>query len=149
MQDYMPQKKDINGTFDDIHVKQYDNKSRLLQYQIIDKDLGADFPMFLQGCTARMYVDTGTEGVLITGEIADGDNGIINFLLPNSATQNPGVFPCEIRITDPADGSLVSTKGFQLHVQPSIFDDNGFDVTVLPVGSYSAWRSTRSTASAT
>lgn len=127
MQDYMPQKKDINGTFDDIYVKQYDNKSRLLQYQIIDKDLGTDFPMSLQGCTARMYVDTGTDGVLITGEIADGDNGIINFLLPNSATQNPGVFPCEIRITDPADGSLVSTKSFQLHVQPSIFDDNGFE----------------------
>ena len=130
MQDYMPQKKDINGTFDDVYVKQYDNKSRLLQYQIIDKDLGADFPMFLQGCTARMYVDTGTEGVLITGEIADGDNGIINFLLPNSATQNPGVFPCEIRITDPADGSIVSTKSFQLHVQPSIFDDNGFEGNV-------------------
>lgn len=123
----MPQKKDINGTFNDIYVKQYDNKSRLLQYQIIDKDLGADFPMSLTGCTARMYVDTGTDGVLITGEIADGDNGIINFLLPNSATQNPGVFPCEIRITDPADGSLVSTKSFQLYVQPSIFDDNGFE----------------------
>lgn len=127
MQDYMPQKKDINGTFDDIYVKQYDNKSRLLQYQIIDKDIGADFPMSLAGCTARMYVDTGANGVLITGEIADGDNGIINFLIPNSATQIPGVFPCEIRITDPANGSLVSTKSFQLHVQPSIFDDNGFE----------------------
>lgn len=127
MQDYIPRKKDINEQIETVTVKQFDNNSRFLHVQLLDKTLGDDFPMMIEGCSALMYVDTGKPpGVTIAGEIADGDNGIVAFIIPLAATQTAGKFPCEIRLTDASDNSVISTKTFWLHVEESIFD---FDVT--------------------
>lgn len=128
MQDYIARTIDINEPIQDICVKQFDGNSRAIHVQILDKSLGKDFPMLLGGCRARMYVDTGTApGVLVDGDVADGDNGIVIFIIPGSLTQEAGDYPCEIRLTDTADRSLISTKPFTLHVEESIFNDEGFE----------------------
>ena len=128
MQDYIARTIDINEPIQDICVKQFDGNSRAIHVQILDKSLGKDFPMLLGGCRARMYVDTGTApGVLVDGDVADGDNGIVIFIIPGSVTQEAGDYPCEIRLTDTADRSLISTKPFTLHVEESIFNDEGFE----------------------
>lgn len=130
MQDYIPRTIDINEKIQDIYVKQFDGNSRSLRVQILDKSLGTDFPMLIGGCRARMYVDTGVKpGVLIDGDIADGDNGIVIFIIPGSVTQVAGDYPCEIRVTDPVDNSVISTKPFTLHVEESVFNDDGFEGT--------------------
>lgn len=130
MQDYIPRTIDINEKIQDIYVKQFDGNSRSLRVQILDKSLGVDSPMLIGGCRARMYVDKGVKpGVLIDGDIADGDNGIVIFIIPGSVTQEAGDYPCEIRLTDTADRSLISTKPFTLHVEESIFNDDGFEGT--------------------
>lgn len=125
MQDYIPRKKDINEQIETVTVKQFDNNSRFLHVQLLDKNLGDDFPMMIEGCSALMYVDTGKPpGVTIAGEVADGDNGIVVFIIPLAATQTAGEFPCEIRLTDASDNSVISTKTFWLHVEESIFDSD-------------------------
>lgn len=130
MQDYIPRKKDINEQIETVTVKQFDNNSRFLHVQLLDKNLGDDFPMMIEGCSALMYVDTGKPpGVTIAGEVADGDNGIVVFIIPGGVTQEAGDYPCEIRLTDTADRSLISTKPFTLHVEESIFNDDGFEGT--------------------
>lgn len=130
MQDYIPRTIDINEKIQDIYVKQFDGNSRSLRVQILDKSLGTDFPMLIGGCRARMYVDIGKPpGVLIDGDIADGDNGIVIFIIPGSVTQVAGDYPCEIRVTDPVDNSVISTKPFTLHVEESVFNDDGFEGT--------------------
>ena len=130
MQDYISRVIDINQKMDDIFVKQFDAGSRSLHVQLLDKSLGTDFPMLIEGCSALMYVDTGKPpGVTIAGEIADGDNGIVVFIIPLAATQTAGDFPCEIRLTDASDDSVISTKIFTLHVEESIFDLDVTNVT--------------------
>lgn len=128
MQDYIPRNIDINDSIGEIFVKQFDHRSRFIRLRIIDKDLGPDFPMYLEGCHARMYVRTGDDpGVLINGEVVSGDEGIVTFLLPNSVTQTVGSYPCEIRLTNPEDEALISTKVFKLTVEESIFNDDAFE----------------------
>lgn len=126
MQDYISRVIDINQKMEDVTVKQFDGNSRALHVQILNQSLGKNFPMLIEGCAALMYVDTGKPpGVTIAGEVADGDNGIVVFIIPLAATQTAGKFPCEIRLTDASDNSVISTKTFWLHVEESIFD---FDV---------------------
>lgn len=128
MQDFIPIKKDINEHPDNVFIKQYDHKSRFIHLQIMDKDLGDDVPMVLNGCVARLFVQTDdVEGTLVNGEISDGEDGIASFLLPNSVSQTPGKYACEIRITDPSTDALISTRAFNLEVEESIFNDAAYE----------------------
>ena len=130
MQDYLSRVIDINQKMEDVTVKQFDGNSRALHVQILNQSLGKNFPMLIEGCAALMYIDTGnSHSVLIAGEIADGDNGIVVFIIPPAATQTAGDFPCEIRLTDASDDSVISTKIFTLHVEESIFDLDVTNVT--------------------
>ena len=124
MQDYIPIKKDINAIPDKVFVKQYDNNSRFISLQIMDKDLGDDTPMSLTGCSVQLFVQTNdNQGVIVMGNVADGENGILSFLLPSSVTQTPGTYKCEVRITEPINSSIISTRVFDMEVEASIFND--------------------------
>lgn len=128
MQDYIPRTIDINDAIDTVYVKQYDNLSRFLHIQIIDKDLDNE-GVNIANCHARMYVEPNFGYVsddniaYIDGEIADAENGIITFLLPNGITQNIGDYNCEIYISKASDKSTISTKPFIMKVIKSIRRD--------------------------
>lgn len=125
MFDYIPIKIDINDPIGEIVARQYDHKSRFIKIQFIDKDLGNNIPINLTGCQARMFVKTSEiNGILFDGNILDGLNGIVTFLIPNSVTQSIGIFPCEIQLSNPNDKSLISTKSFTLKIEESIYDDS-------------------------
>lgn len=125
MFDYIPIKIDINDSIGEIIARQYDHKSRFIKIQFIDKDLGNNIPINLTGCQARMFVKTSEiNGILFDGNILDGLNGIVTFLIPNSVTQSIGIFPCEIQLSNPNDKSLISTKSFTLKIEESIYNDS-------------------------
>lgn len=130
MQDYIPVKKDINGYIDDVTVKQFDNGSRFLHVTISDDDLSDGDSFNIQGCAARMLVELGESSYeYIDGDIADAEGGIVTFLLPGSVTQTAGTYKCEIRITEPESGALISTKPFTLRVEESINADGAIEAT--------------------
>lgn len=129
MQDYIPQKIDINGQIGEIVVKQFDNLSRFLNVQINDKDLPDNQPFNLTGCTARLFVQVGDTPVYLDGEIADEENGVLSFNLTSGLTQTVGKFPCEIRITNAEEQSIISTRQFTLTVLDSLFDSDALEAT--------------------
>lgn len=133
MQDFIPRKIDINQKMAAVVVKQFDNLSRLLHVQMMDRDLSEDdegAPMNLVGCEARLYVETsGEASEYIDGEIADGENGIVTFTLPNSVTQEVGTYPAEIWITNAEEEAVISSKPFLLKVEQSIRNDDAIEAT--------------------
>lgn len=136
MQDYVPRKIDINETIATVSVKQFDNLSRFLHVEILDND-AANEPIGLNivGCKVRMYVEPNSEPATtsniayVDGEIADGENGIVTFLLPNGITQEAGIYNCEIWLTNPVDESVLSTRPFKLDVERSIRNDDIIEAT--------------------
>lgn len=133
MQDFIPRKIDINQSIDTITVKQFDHLSRFLHFRIIDEDLsenGEKLPLNLSMCRARLYVEAGDEScAFIDGEIADGEDGIVTFLLPNGITQTAGDFRCEIWLSDPEEHSIISSKIFNLRVEESLRKDSEIEAT--------------------
>lgn len=133
MQDFIPRKIDINQKIATVVVKQFDNLSRFLHVQIMDRDLTEDkegLPMNLGGSEARLYVEMPeSEPAYVDGELADGENGIVTFALPGGVTQEAGCYNCEIRITNAVDGTVISTKPFLLRVEESIQDDQAVEAT--------------------
>ena len=140
MRDYIPKKKDINGDLGTVTVKQFDNNSRLLHVTFSDSDLadgtyGDSDAFVLDDCTAALYIqpegDDDTEHVqFVAGEVADGENGVVTFLLPGGVTQVVGRYTCEIWIyggdeTQP----IISTKPFALIVEKSIKNDSAIEAT--------------------
>ena len=140
MRDYIPKKKDINGDLGTVTVKQFDNNSRLLHVTLSDNDLadgtyGDSDAFVLDDCTAALYIqpegDDDTEHVqFVAGEVADGENGVVTFLLPGGVTQVAGRYECEIWIyggdeTQP----IISTKPFALIVEKSIKNDSAIEAT--------------------
>lgn len=127
MQDYIPQKIDINGQIGEIVVKQFDNLSRFLNVQITDNDNPESTVFNLTGCVARLFVQVGNAPVYIDGEIADEENGVLSFNLTSGLTQTVGKFPCEIRITNAEEQSIISTRQFTLTVLDSLFDSDALE----------------------
>lgn len=127
MQDYIPREVDINDVIGTVVVKQYDNLSRYIHLQIMDNDLGA--PMNLVGCEVRLYVDLFDDIGYIDGEVADGENGIITFLLPNGVTQKEGRYQAEVWITNADETSIISTKPFTIAVGKSLRDERRLEAT--------------------
>ena len=140
MRDYIPKKKDINGDLGTVTVKQFDNNSRLLHVTLSDNDLadgtyGDSDAFVLEDCTAALYIqpegDDDPEHVqFVAGEVADGENGVVTFLLPGGVTQVVGRYKCEIWIyggdeTQP----IISTKPFALIVEKSIRNDSAIEAT--------------------
>lgn len=140
MRDYIPKKKDINGDLGTVTVKQFDNNSRLLHVTFSDSDLadgtyGDSDAFVLEDCTAALYIqpegDDDPEHVqFVAGEVADGENGVVTFLLPGGVTQVVGRYQCEIWIyggdeTQP----IISTKPFLLIVEKSIKNDSAIEAT--------------------
>ena len=130
MQDFIPIQKDINGKIGNITVKQWDNLSRFLHIQLFDDDLptGKGSPFELVGCSAQLYVNV-PEASAIEGEILDAENGILAFNLPGGVTAIEGTWDAEIRIVNPDDGSVISTKPFKLTVEKSVRDDEAIEAT--------------------
>lgn len=133
MQDYIPRKIDINGKIPTVFAKQYDNMSRFLHIQILDTDLDEndpETPMNLAGCEVRLYVER-PEGPpeFVDGEVANAENGVLTFMLPNSVTDQEGNYNCEIRISSPAERATLSTKGFLLKVEKSIYSEEALQAT--------------------
>lgn len=127
MQDYIPKVIDINGEIGTVVVKQYDNLSRYIHLQIMDNDLST--PMNLVGCEVRLYADLIEDIGYIDGEVADGENGVITFLLPNSLTQKAGEFQAEVWITNADELSSISTKPFTITVEKSLRDGQRLEAT--------------------
>ena len=127
MQDYIPRETDINGEIGTVVVKQYDNLSRYIHLQIMDDDLSA--PMNLVGCEVRLYADLIEDIGYIDGEVADGENGVITFLLPNGLTQKAGEFQAEVWITNANETSVISTKPFTIAVGKSLRDERRLEAT--------------------
>ena len=127
MQDYIPQKIDINGQIGEIVVKQFDNLSRFLNVQITDNDNPESTVFNLTGCVARLYMQAGDTPIYIDGEIADEENGVLSFNLTSGLTQTIGKFPCEIRITNAEEQSIISTRQFTLTVLDSLFDSDALE----------------------
>ena len=133
MQDWIPRKIDINQKMTTVVVKQFDNLSRFLHVQMMDRDLGngdEEIPMNLAGCDARLYVELPDgQPAYVQGETADGENGIVTFTLPGGVTWEAGCCNCEIRLTEVASGAVISTQPFVLRVEPSIQDDEALMAT--------------------
>ena len=114
-------------------VRQYDNLSRYLHVQIVDKDLpdgDENAPFDMTGCEARMYVEMpDAKPLYFDGEIADGEGGVVTFLIPNAVTQNIGEYNCVIRVSNAEKASVISTKPFLLRVEESIFDEDALTAT--------------------
>lgn len=127
MQDYISKVIDINGEIGTVAVKQFDNLSRYIHLQILDEDL--QMPMNLVGCEVRLYADLLDDIGFIDGEVADGENGIITFLLPNSLTQNTGSYQAEIWITNADELSTITTKPFTITVEKSLRDGRRLEAT--------------------
>lgn len=136
MQDYIERSMDINAKMDNIVVKQFDNDSRYLHVTITDYDLpdGNDKKFNLTGCTAALYIQPNfgypsSENVAyVAGEIADGEDGIVSFLLPGSVTQNIGDYKCEIWLTN-GGGAILSSKPFIMKVEESIRSTNAIEAS--------------------
>ena len=132
MQDYIARKIDINGNIETVTVKQFDCNSRFLHVTISDIDLPEEYMKIfeMEGCAARLLVAVGHDKyAYVDGEIADAEGGIVTFLLPGSVTQRPGTYLCEIRITEPESGALISTKPFTMRVEGSINADGAIEAT--------------------
>lgn len=139
MQDYIPIQKDINEKLPTVTVKQFDNLSRFIHVQIFDNDLPNlpdDEKYFnLENCTARLYIqpkgdDSGEDVAYIDGEVADGEIGIVTFLLPSSVTETAGNYEGEIWIYG-AESShpIISTKSFDFVVEKSIRNNTAIEGT--------------------
>ena len=86
--------------------------------------------MNLAGCDARLYVELPDgQPAYVQGETADGENGIVTFMLPGGVTWEAGCCNCEIRLTEVASGAVISTQPFVLRVEPSIQDDEALMAT--------------------
>lgn len=136
MQDYIPIQKDINERLPTVTVKQYDNLSRFIHIQIFDKDLPDDEKYFnLENCTARLYIqpkgdDSGEDVAYIDGEVADGEIGIVTFLLPSSITEIAGNYEGEIWIYgNDSSHPIISTKTFDFVVEKSIRNNSAIEGT--------------------
>ena len=132
MQDYISIKTDINGNIPGVTVKQFDCNSRFLHVTLTDSDLPSDDNGIFEmtGCSARLLVSLGHDKYeYVDGEIADAEGGIVSFTLPGSVTQRAGTYTCEIRITEPSGGSLISTKPFKLTVETSLDADEAIEAT--------------------
>ena len=132
MQDYISRKTDINGSIETVVVKQFDSNSRFLHVTLSDSALPEEYAKIfeMEGCAARVPVTLGHEKfAYVDGEIADAEGGIVTFLLPGSITQRVGTYLCEIRITEPTGGALISTKPFALRVEESISADGAIEAT--------------------
>lgn len=139
MQDYIPREIEIDETMDPVVVNQYDHLSRFLWVQIFDKDLdesGNHKPLDLTACVPQLYIDFGDDALAyIDGEVADGENGIVSFLIPNGATQTPGSYTAQIIIIDPTGNyPQLSTKTFAFIVEKSVRDT----VKIEATGQFSA-----------
>ena len=136
MQDYIPRQIDINEQLPTVIVKQFDNLSRFIHVQIFDNDLPDDEKYFnLENCTARLYIqpkgdDSGEDVAYIDGEVADGEIGIVTFLLPSSITEIAGNYEGEIWIYG-AESShpIISTKLFDFVVEKSIRNNSAIEGT--------------------
>ena len=142
MQDYIPRTIDINEKIKEVGVKQYDNNSRFLHVQILDKD-AADGVFDLDGCSAVLYIqpennEDPSAVAYINGEVSsDEESGnVVTFLLPGSVTQNIGKYECEIWIYQGSenDRPVISTKPFLLTVEKSIRNTNA----IMASSQYSA-----------
>lgn len=132
MQDYIPREIDINEKIATVVVKQYDNLSRYIHLQIYDSDLDENnrkTPLNLVGCEARLYMELLSEIGYIDGEIADGENGIVTFLLPNGVTQKEGNYQAEVWITNADETSVISTKPFVICVSEAVRDARKIEAT--------------------
>lgn len=134
MLDYISKVIDINSNAGEVTVKQYDHLSRFLHIQIVDKDKRNE-PFDLTGCKTRIYVEPAF-GVVsedrigyISGDVEDGENGIVVFFIPNSITQEIGNYNCEVYINDPTTGGEISTFPFVLRVVKSIRRDDIIEKT--------------------
>lgn len=142
MQDFIPRTIDINDKIKAIAVKQFDNNSRFLHVQILDRDKG-DGLFDLTGCSASLYIqpegcDDPSQVAYVQGEVSEDDSGnsIATFLLPGGVTQNAGRFECEIYINegDSSHHPVISTKPFTMTVEKSIRNDQA----VMASSQYSA-----------
>lgn len=134
MRDYIPRTLDINGNLPDVIVKQYDNKSRFLCVQIFDNDLVSDgikIPFKLIGCKARLYVEdeSGEKIAYIDGNVANGNDGIVTFLINDGITESVGEYSCEIWLSNAEEESLISTNPFKLIVNQSIRNHAAIEAT--------------------
>lgn len=136
MMDIIKYAIDINDNIENVvTVKQQDHNSRYMCLTISDRQDESDpqsesFPMNLTGCRARMYVELGDDYcTYFDGEVEDGDNGVVSFLLPNSVTQTVGDYRAEIWLTDPISGSLISTRMFTIRVLESLRKDTAIEAT--------------------
>lgn len=132
MQDYIPREIDINEKIATVVVKQYDNLSRYIHLQIYDSDLDESnhkTPLNLVGCEARLYIELLSDIGYIDGEIADGENGIITFLLPNGMTQKEGDYQAEVWISNADETSVISTKPFVIRVSEAVRDAKKIEAT--------------------
>lgn len=121
MQDYIPVAIDINDEIPTVVIKQYDHLSRFLHFQIFDRDMGNE-PLDLTGCVVRLYMSQSNNAIAyFDGVVADGENGIITFNIPNGATQMSGDYKSEIEIKDPTGNfPMISTHTFTIRVLSSI-----------------------------
>lgn len=121
MQDYIPIKIDINDEIPTVVIKQYDHLSRFLHFQIFDRDMGNE-SLDLTGCVVRLYMSQNNNAIAyFDGVVADGENGIITFNIPNGATQMAGDYKAEIEIKYPTGNfPVISTHTFIIRVLSSV-----------------------------
>lgn len=121
MQDYIPVAIDINDEIPTVVIKQYDHLSRFLHFQIFDRDMDNE-PLDLTGCVVRLYMSQSNNAIAyFDGVVADGENGIITFNIPNGATQMSGDYKSEIEIKDPTGNfPMISTHTFTIRVLSSV-----------------------------
>lgn len=130
MQDYIPRPTDINDQIKPFTVKQYDNNSRKVYFNLIDKDNPNEQTINLESHKIRAYFKLPDGGMEFTdGEIIDPDEGRIAVTLPNSVTQQIGTVECEVGISGVDDNTFISLRVFRFDVLESIRDDAAIEAT--------------------
>ena len=134
MYNYIRRKVDINEKIEDIVVMQNDNLSRLLEVQFFDDNLktgNQEKALDISDCKARLYaVISDDTAAYVDGDVTDGKNGIVTFLIPNGVTAEAGDHECQIIITETTDEiPMISTRLFVIKVRPSLRNSEQIEAT--------------------
>jgi hypothetical protein len=112
------------GTLTKIIAKQSDDKSRVLQFSIVNSGI----PINLSGHTVKIYASK-PDGypVFNNATILDAVNGVISIVLTNQILAVSGDVQCELVILNNNNTVILSTKIFVLSVLPCVRNDQAIE----------------------
>lgn len=111
---------EINKELDQpIHSVQYDNKSRYIEFHIVDGGM----PMDISDCEVFICAIKPDGGLILNDcRIIDSAHGIVEFELTEQINAVAGDVKCELKLYGP-NGEVLTTKTFNICVKKSLIHD--------------------------